>query len=279
MEDLGTDKYNRSARAIEEEIEHFEIARGLEIDGPKLSTSVDNSKEASGKKVQSTVSKEQGQDEADALEPNAPSLQELEQNDSIIRDLRDGKLCNGEEMQRKKRRVCKHFLQKKCKHGKHGEKCDFEHPKMCFRFSKFGEKHPGGCKKGKKCQFYHPPLCWKSVNGEKCERKNCKFFHIRVPRVADKSVGESKDKNRNAEIQPSWARIVDPNLNRTKPMERPWSVADNVSGRDIQRDQIHMEDFLGIKKELHDLRMQIDRLMRLAEDTRGRAAPGSCSCH
>lgn len=282
IEDLGAEKYNKSAGAIEAEIQKFETARGLANSGSKSRVCVEKREkreEIRGIKDQTTVIKDQGDVEAEVLEPNAPSLQELEHDDSIIRELRGEKTSSGAEVARKRNRVCKHFLQKKCKHGKRGDECDFEHPKICFRFSKFGEKHPGGCKKGKKCQFYHPPLCWKSVNGEKCERKNCKFFHIRVPRLAGLREKDSNVKDQNADIQPSWARNADPKVTRNQPMERPWSAVDNLSGRNVQRDQIHIDDFLEIKKELHELRMQLERLMSLTEDTRGRKAPGRCSCH
>ena len=74
-----------------------------------------------------------------------------------------------------KKPVCKFFLRQKCQHGRKGTSCKFDHPKLCFKFIKNGDKR-GGCSEGPNCSFVHPKLC----NGYKsgvCKRTNCNFFH------------------------------------------------------------------------------------------------------
>ena len=71
-------------------------------------------------------------------------------------------------------RVCKFFLQKRCRHVKNGTTCNFSHPKICFGWTKQGK-----CKDKNKCSvFYHPELCPKSSEGIKCDNIRCEFYHL-----------------------------------------------------------------------------------------------------
>jgi hypothetical protein len=73
--------------------------------------------------------------------------------------------------------ICKHYLQKKCKHGRRGESCKFGHPKLCFRYLKFGRSAGSGCQKGSSCNYHHPRLCWEYSKRGECSRAECKFYH------------------------------------------------------------------------------------------------------
>lgn len=75
--------------------------------------------------------------------------------------------------------ICKHYLQKKCKHGRKGEKCKFEHPKLCRRYLKFGRRAGSGCQKGSGCDYHHPRLCWEYSKTGWCSRSECRFYHSR----------------------------------------------------------------------------------------------------
>lgn len=73
--------------------------------------------------------------------------------------------------------ICKHYLQKKCKHGRKGENCKFDHPKLCIKYLKFGRKARSGCQKGSNCEYHHPRLCWEYSRTGWCSRVECRFYH------------------------------------------------------------------------------------------------------
>lgn len=87
------------------------------------------------------------------------------------------------------KRVCKFYLQNKCKYGltgkgSQGTGCKFSHPKPCNKYTSHGTG-PGGCKKGKKCEKFHPRMCRDSLQHQLCQNTNCTYLHtkgtIRTP--------------------------------------------------------------------------------------------------
>jgi hypothetical protein len=81
--------------------------------------------------------------------------------------------------------VCSKYKAGKCLHGIRGNKvvegktCDQQHPKRCFKFCGFGDKHKSGCKKGDRCEYYHPVLCKFSVKTRICTKRDCTFVHLK----------------------------------------------------------------------------------------------------
>ena len=63
----------------------------------------------------------------------------------------------------KPRGVCSHYLKGRCKHGRLGKECLWQHPNLCFSFTKTGD-----CKK-ESCEYFHPKLCRHSERKEVCE--------------------------------------------------------------------------------------------------------------
>ena len=78
---------------------------------------------------------------------------------------------------RKDERVCKFFLNKKCKYGIRGDGCQFAHPTLCKKLMKYGHSEKG-CKKGNKCDMFHPKMCRESLNTGTCTFENCRFYHV-----------------------------------------------------------------------------------------------------
>ena len=75
--------------------------------------------------------------------------------------------------------ICRDFIMKKCKYGRFGNEggvCENNHPKLCFRFLRYGTL-PQGCEKGQDCRFYHPKLCYQFNRRKECKRENCPFYH------------------------------------------------------------------------------------------------------
>ena len=113
-------------------------------------------------------------------------------------------------------KVCGDFIMKKCKHGRFGREdgvCENKHPKLCFRFLRYGT-FPQGCDKGQNCRFYHPKLCYQFNRRKECKRENCPFYHntLKVtqrsqrntathptnPARRDHEIGGKNFRNRNA---------------------------------------------------------------------------------
>lgn len=102
------------------------------------------------------------------------------------------------------REICPRYKQWKCPHGLRGtkvvdgKKCEFDHPRHCFRFTRFGTIERKGCSKGQKCEFYHPKLCknWSREGG--CGTSDCTFLHPKVkkkPKARDQKNVKKADAN------------------------------------------------------------------------------------
>ena len=51
-----------------------------------------------------------------------------------------------------KKSVCRHYKQRKCKYGKMGIGCPFDHPRACLKLLKYGMDKERGCRQGKALQ-------------------------------------------------------------------------------------------------------------------------------
>ena len=99
--------------------------------------------------------------------------------------------------------VCNKYRHGNCPHGLKGnkwidgEKCKFDHPKICFRFLKAGNDKKYGCKKGKECEWFHPYLCNAANSRDKvCFKKRCTYLHVRGVKRVEKNKSE-----RSSDIQ------------------------------------------------------------------------------
>ena len=90
----------------------------------------------------------------------------------------------------RKKVMCMHYLYKKCRHGKKGLECKYQHPLLCFPYMDKGKE---GCDK-EDCKYNHPKMCRYEMN---CKRKNCSFFHPRhMKKVSDtETIAQCKFKN------------------------------------------------------------------------------------
>ena len=75
-------------------------------------------------------------------------------------------------------KVCKDYLKLKCRFGKLGTQCRFEHPPVCANLLEHGIKTPYGCN-GKECSEFHPTMCESSLLHQKCADPNCELFHMK----------------------------------------------------------------------------------------------------
>ncbi len=110
-------------------------------------------------------------------------------------------------------RVCPKYRNGKCPHGLRGnkeikgKKCELQHPKRCFKFCKFGDKHKHGCKRGESCEYYHPALCRSSVQSRRCTKKKCTFVHLKGTRRKDVGPQPLPEQTNNSCPNPTrWPR-------------------------------------------------------------------------
>ena len=80
------------------------------------------------------------------------------------------------------RPICHLYKQGKCPHGKsgnrmiNGQRCNFQHPRKCIKYCRFGSDKYQGCIGT--CEFFHPILCRNSVRYRQCYSYNCTFAHL-----------------------------------------------------------------------------------------------------
>ena len=60
--------------------------------------------------------------------------------DLTTNDNSDPNSQNGAESTTTKKPTCRYYLRNSCKHGRKGATCKFDHPKLCFKFIKNGDK-------------------------------------------------------------------------------------------------------------------------------------------
>ena len=101
-------------------------------------------------------------------------------------------------------RICEKYKRGKCPHGLKGKKkhngqiCEFEHPKYCNRFCRYGKQLKFGCSKGPDCKFLHPELCKFSVKNKLCTKSDCTFIHLKgTRRQTNNSAAGHKGKAEN----------------------------------------------------------------------------------
>ena len=75
--------------------------------------------------------------------------------------------------------ICNFYKKGKCKHGIRGKNCRFQHPKICTKLLKHGNKSPNGCNAGIKCAMFHPRMCSSSIRKGECFNLDCTFTHVK----------------------------------------------------------------------------------------------------
>ena len=118
----------------------------------------------------STQTHETASFELGTIEETPNERKEKQQNpeaESVVKD-------NNEETIKDvgKKKVCKHYIYKKCRHGLKGSGCPFDHPTKCFKYMRNGSNARRGCSEGKNCKYFHPPLCRTSVRNGVCARED-----------------------------------------------------------------------------------------------------------
>ena len=141
----------------------------------------------------------------------------------------------------RKPKICKFYLQKRCKHGEKGDSCRFGHPKLCFSHMK------GSCTSSN-CEFFHPKLCKQAIENKVCERKICKFYH---PNGTVKRTFSAR----------SELRSEVPREHVGNPSRIPQSNNENQGSTHSQ------EPFLGALKELRSAVSLIQQQMALQNQT------------
>ena len=106
-------------------------------------------------------------------------------------------------------RVCEKYKRGKCPHGLRGKKehdgriCEFEHPKYCAKYCRFGAQRKFGCNKGSDCKFFHPVLCKFSVKNKLCTNSECTFIHLKGTRRKENGGASRPKKGDNGAPAPT----------------------------------------------------------------------------
>ena len=182
---------------------------------------------------------------------------QVEKNESInTSDLDQKNGVSGNLSSSTKKPTCKFYLRRSCKHGRRGTACQFDHPKLCFKYIKNGDMK-GGCKEGSKCKYVHPKLCGSYRTGV-CKRKNCSFYHVHNIKIqTESSPNESKS------LDPRHARTIPERSGNRQPEAPPaptrnFQRSQNASearfppnnGPESQPGLVSQQDFLELKSQM-----------------------------
>ena len=102
---------------------------------------------------------------------NQNQSQDTNQSQSVTNQSVTSKVCN-----KLKFGTCPHGVTGKTVFN--GKVCEFDHPKICKRYTNNGPHGRFGCN-GSGCKLFHPMLCNNSVRTRKCYKPNCKLYHLR----------------------------------------------------------------------------------------------------
>ena len=180
--------------------------------------------------------------------PSGSGTQNPTQNSRVQNEdkVNQGKSKNDKE----KSNICHFYKNGKCKHGKDGQDCRFEHPNICKKIlynglKKFNSK---GCDSN--CAEFHPNACRDSLSQKACSRNECRFFHLKGTKKMDWREMERKketgryQKEKRPEMQETETR------NRFEAFSSPPQQRKLV----FQQDQMSLT-LANIMKELADIKI------------------------
>ena len=146
----------------------------------------------------------------------------------------------------------------------------FQHPKLCQRFAKNGDRRDG-CKKGENCREFHPMTCWDSLERKECSRVKCRFFHLNGTKHTYDSDFSRNDWNPNdgRRNRPENPRQENTNGPRNQTHAPVWSRRQN----DENRNSVENRSFRYEVESPHDMRqtgqnqdfLQMDQRMQRLE--------------
>ena len=217
-----------------------------------IETIMQKEKEATESAAEASILLENSQSIGDGSTP-----QQVENSKSVNTCENDPKIDeSGNLASSTKKPTCKFFLRRSCKHGRRGTACKFDHPKLCFKYTKNGDMK-GGCKAGSQCKYVHPKLCSSYRTGV-CKRKNCSFYHVHNAKIQTKSSPidstsldpclsrsiPERSENRQPEAPPAPTRIFQRSQNAYEATYPP------NNGPESQPGLVTQQDFLELKSQM-----------------------------
>ena len=216
----------------------------------QIETIMQKEKEATKAAAEASILLDGSQNTADGMTPNK------EDGNKSVNDSDQKNDISGNLASSTKKATCKFYLRRSCKHGRRGTACQFDHPKLCFKYTKNGDMR-GGCKEGSKCKYVHPKLCGSYRTGV-CKRKNCSFYHVHNAKTqTESSPIDSKS------LDPRHARTIPERSGNGQPEAPPaptqnFQRSQNASesrfpqnnGAESQPGLVSQQDFLELKSQM-----------------------------
>ena len=78
----------------------------------------------------------------------------------------------------KKTQICRFYKTHSCKYGRSGNKCNYAHPKVCYKYRTYGRDRKRGCT-SQTCTHYHPTICKNSEKYGLCLYLECPYLHLK----------------------------------------------------------------------------------------------------
>ena len=129
------------------------------------------------------------EEENESDEEDQGDADEDREDDEVLEDPQAKSGGKDGKEQATKTPICHHFKRGRCRHGLSGkqrfnevEKCPFQHPRICGRLLRNGDRGRGGCRgeiDGCK-EFHQVRMCFSSMNTRKCTKKDCtRGYHVK----------------------------------------------------------------------------------------------------
>ena len=183
--------------------------------------------------------------------------------------------------QRKNNKVCRYYRAGDCKFGQKGEGCKYDHPRKCFKYTRYGKEGPRGCKDSK-CSYFHPPLCHETEAGRPCRRAKCKYYHRKFAQTKrgqrfERSLERAAPENTRLNVRQSTTRTSI--LNETPQVAVDMTPGNSSRVLNTQTTSVserYQEDFRVLKDQLGRLERQIQFLLDVRN---GSGRNQGCVCH
>ena len=156
------------------------------------------------------------------------------------------------------RSICKyHKLQSGCLRR---ESCKYSYPPMCKYYLWGFDKDREGCFKKEKCNFTHQNVCYFSMEGKKCTRARCRYYHME---------GNNPNK-RQSETRPTYERRQDQEGNRV------WYPNYPEQEKQYDENSFLVEQIETLKRDQNAILFLIQKMQenQKYEETRYTTAPG-----
>lgn len=157
----------------------------------------------------------------------------------------------------KKTQICKFYKTHSCKYGRSGKKCNYAHPKVCYKYRIYGRDTKKGCT-SQTCTHYHPVICKNSEKDRLCLHLDCPHLHLKGTRRYQPQLPSLPTSTHTGTNKPG--QPYPPTTHSHATHHQPTNHPTNQYHRDDDLQHIN-QHFLYL--DIQEMKSQLAQLMRL----------------